>query len=1392
MSTRTVEFRPIERHIPPLRDEVHTIESPLTADESVKPPILLRLIPVAIVVLILVMVVMMVMMGRRMFSPMMLMMPAMLLMGMMGMSMHGGAGGNSMAEVDVDRKNWLIQIRELRHQVQNQGRRIHTLAVSNFPNPHTLTSLTSYTRMWQVQHRRAYQEAMANSALTQHPFMTARAGVGMVPLEPAIRHDPQQVPENLEPVTAGAFSRFLRTQQYVTNIPIGIRLNQERAYGLRGDVQSRLDLSRSMIMSLAFNHTPLELAIGIITDPANQTTMREWDWLKWLPHTQNSASALVSGMPSLRYAWKSLEDYATSMSEDIAARATQGDAYEGPNMVIFVDLPDADLSWPVSMVGGVHGVTFVTVRYADDSAINRYERGRINMVHVDENGLLSVPERPNMLTIDRVSPARAENFARQLSRWRPLGSTRAAAVGAPTTEAGEEELPSWFDVLGIHDLESYDPRVTWSANAYTESFRIPLGYKWSGKSRVPDLQYMDLIELSRGGSGPHGCLQGKTGTGKSYLLNNVVLTMCLYYGPDKVSFILADFKAGAAFDGFENLPHVIAVLTNLETQKEMVDRAGDVIDGEIARREEFLFKYKAKDILDYRKMQRSDPSLPPLPDLFVIADEFHEFMHNNRSYLKLFTRIGAKGRSLGMHIIPCSQFIDTSLLQDLMNHLTVGISLTAASQAYSRAVLDGNPGAASLPAGKGHAMIRYVDKDTQENRVDTFVGFAIEDPYTSKVRTTEEKVAARRELADTALPFGLFATTAERHKKPKDDAAKKDDSLKEVVHDQAQKWALIEHLCRFQDVQAPNLWQESLMVPMTLNRVSRSSIEALRTMDGLNFRIGDMDDPMHHARPPYVISPEGNVAVCGRAKSGRSTAIMAMIASSALVYQGDVSWYLVDYVGGGLSPVEDFPNVGGYATKADSDTIERFVGEFYNVLAYREEVMASNRVSRVQDYLNAKKKTPDPRDPYGHMFLVLDGFDVMVLEDEEWKTNIMRLLMNGGRYGLHVVVTAPDIMSLPMKQQSQYSTVVALGVDDTSRMGSLDMSTKQRMKVIPQQSGRGVNVRTGMPSLILVPKFDKIEPVVVGERGRMDEYDYREDHAPGIRALGEHLSKRIPKVKAIDVVPHTVPFSHLWGAFSSSPGVTDRSLPLRDRWLPIGVDTRSLVPVLVPKVSPHMLIAGDPGSGKTTALRTFITSVVNQYGPTEAKFVIFDASFSLMNEMEGLCKDGYMKQSNFASTRDETRDPVEGLKKILAQRAPRKDQGLSPRALRERSWFTGPEIFVIVDGYNRIGSQPGVMAPLDELVPFLSASTDLGVHVIMSTSAAGLSSQFMTNKMYKLLNEQTSPLMLLSGPPTEGRISSMKVKFEARRPGFGQFIMPDQSKVVNTQIAFTEQWAASE
>jgi S-DNA-T family DNA segregation ATPase FtsK/SpoIIIE len=296
----------------------------------------------------------------------------------------------------------------------------------------------------------------------------------------------------------------------------------------------------------------------------------------------------------------------------------------------------------------------------------------------------------------------------------------------------------FFAALGITDLDTFDPRPRWKKNSHDSNFEVPIGFRSTeSHERTNELVTLDFGEASVGGAGPHGAFQGVTGSGKSSTLNGIVLGLCTWFGPDKLNLILMDFKGGATFPGFEKLPHVVANITNLAAEVELVDRAYEAIGGEIIRRETYLQKYKAKDIVDYRKMRQADPdNYPPLPDLFIFVDEFHEFMttHKEQGHLGLLTRVGAVGRGLGMHIIPCSQFIDTTLLQDLMWCLTFGISLRVQTGQRSRAVLKDTDAAKDLPSGKGAAILR---RDTGE-RLTNFIGFDVEARYIESEQTPRQ------------------------------------------------------------------------------------------------------------------------------------------------------------------------------------------------------------------------------------------------------------------------------------------------------------------------------------------------------------------------------------------------------------------------------------------------------------------------------------------------------------------------------------------------------------------------------------------------------------------------------------------------------------------------------
>ncbi|WP_268928564.1 FtsK/SpoIIIE domain-containing protein [Microbacterium sp. KUDC0406] len=70
---------------------------------------------------------------------------------------------------------------------------------------------------------------------------------------------------------------------------------------------------------------------------------------------------------------------------------------------------------------------------------------------------------------------------------------------------------------------------------------------------------VDLVE-----DGPHAIVTGMTGTGKSELLVTWVTAMATAHGPDRVHFVLADFKGGTAFDPLRELPQVAAVITDLD------------------------------------------------------------------------------------------------------------------------------------------------------------------------------------------------------------------------------------------------------------------------------------------------------------------------------------------------------------------------------------------------------------------------------------------------------------------------------------------------------------------------------------------------------------------------------------------------------------------------------------------------------------------------------------------------------------------------------------------------------------------------------------------------------------------------------------------------------------
>ncbi|MCK2036451.1 cell division protein FtsK [Microbacterium sp. SSW1-49] len=194
--------------------------------------------------------------------------------------------------------------------------------------------------------------------------------------------------------------------------------------------------------------------------------------------------------------------------------------------------------------------------------------------------------------------------------------------------------------------------------------------------------------------GPHAIVTGTTGTGKSELLVTWVTAMATAHGPDRVSFVLADFKGGTAFEPLRELRQVAAVITDLD--QEGARRGVSSLTAEIRRRESVLAAAGARDAGEIS-----------MPRLVIVIDEFAALIQEHPDLGQVFTDVAARGRALGMHLILGTQRASGVVRDALAANCPLRLSLRVADAADSRLVI-GTTDAAELPGGAESRGLGFV------------------------------------------------------------------------------------------------------------------------------------------------------------------------------------------------------------------------------------------------------------------------------------------------------------------------------------------------------------------------------------------------------------------------------------------------------------------------------------------------------------------------------------------------------------------------------------------------------------------------------------------------------------------------------------------------------------
>ncbi|GAB0106232.1 type VII secretion protein EccC [Nocardia sp. JMUB6875] len=1284
-----------------------TLQPPPEIPRAVPANLFSKLMPVVMGVGMLGMVALMITSGSGIATnPMSLMFPMMMVFSMVGMYAGQGGKGQKAAEANEDRKDYLRYLDQVRKDVEETAGQQRAAVEWSHPEPGLIWMLAGTTRMWE---RRPGDK----------DFCHARIGLGSQRLATRLVAPETGPVEELEPIAAVSLRRFVRTHSTVPDLPTAIAVKGFASVQLTGDRVQAREMTRAMLLQLAMFQGPDQVLIAVVCGP---DTAREWEWAKWLPHTQHPDSQ--DGVGSGRMVYGSIREAHADLNPLLYNRVRYSrNQPPNPNLTQIVLVVDGGLleaeEDPLRETG-FEGVTVIDLcGYAPRLAASRGIQMVVENGECAGRGASGVMER--FAVIDRITAKEAEQAARRLAPYR-------AAVQRGPEASGEEGevISSWSQLLSLGDIGAFTPETAWKPRYGRERLRVPFGVGADGLPVV-----LDIKEAAEGGMGPHGLCIGATGSGKSEFLRTLVLSLIATHSPDQLNFVLVDFKGGATFLGLEGVAHVAAIITNLEEEADLVDRMRDALAGEMNRRQELLRSAgNFANVSEYEKARAAGADLDPMPALFVVLDEFSELLSQHPDFAELFTMIGRLGRSLHVHLLLASQRLEEGRLKGLESHLSYRIGLKTFSANESRQVL-GVPDAYNLPNNPGGG---YLKSDSGE--IQRFQSAYVSGPYLGGGSYREVTVTSQSVQTDTAArPF--TAAHVDFRASDRIPPPELPELIEEPVDsDQISNLQMLVSRVRGHGRPAHEIWLPPLGEAPTLDELLPRSILTgdWNPVAALRAPMGIVDRPYDQRRDPMVVDlsgSRGNAAVVGGPQSGKSTALRSLVMAMSLTHTAEqVQFYLLDFGGGTMVGLEGLPHVGAVASRMEEDTVRRTVAEMVGIVRRREasfrrlgvESMAEFRRLRAVDAAGDQTAAGVRADPFGDVFLVIDGYGAFRQEFELLEQTVMNLAVQGLSYGVHVIMSLNRWAEARPALKDQIGTRIELRLGDP--MDS-DLGRKFAALVPMGRPGRGMTA-DGLHMLTALPRVD----------GNSDPASLGTGVAQAVSAITQFTPGR--PAPAVRMLPERLPREELLRMADDWPSQADRSRAcLR---FPLGINESELAPVYLDlAASQHFVIIGDSECGKTTVLRSLVQSICASNTPDQARIIMGDYRRTML----GTVPQGYL--AGYGTTAPQFTQNMTDLAAYVTQRMPGPD--VTPQQLKDRSWWSGPELYVVVDDYDLVANASG--NPLHALVDHLAHARDLGFHVILARRSGG-AGRAMYEATLNRLKELNSASLVMSCSRDEG------------------------------------------
>lgn len=1234
-------------------------------------------------------------------------------------------------QVTGSRTEYLRYLSNIRKVARNAAEQQRRALNWHHPEPSALPALAEErTRLWE------HGPGDAN-------FMHVRYGLCSQPLSTELV-PPESAPvDQVDPAAASALHRLLVVHRVQPNLPASIDLRAFDRVEVCGPEDEARSAARAMILSATAFHNPDQLVVAVLSSEQNLT---HWDWIKWLPHAQSARE--VDAVGPMRLVTTSIDDLGNLLPPDLGDRPRFGadERPPTPHILIVIDgghLPPGNHIVPPD---GLHGVTLLDLPSRWDEL---EDSTRLRLQFADGNPQLGkmpilairVREEPIKALIDQCDIATAEAFARRLAPLKTISADASSGAAVDITST----TPDHMELLGLGDIHTYDTATAWRPRPARDRLRVPIGIGDSG-----GLVHLDIKESAQQGMGPHGLVIGATGSGKSEFLRTLVLGLTMTHSSEQLNLVLVDFKGGATFAGMADMPHVSAVITNLANELTLVDRMQDALSGEMTRRQELLRDAgNYASIRDYEKARANGEDLAPMPSLFIVVDEFSEMLSAKPEFIDLFVAIGRLGRSLGLHLLLASQRLEEGRLRGLESHLSYRVGLRTFSAGESRAVL-GVPDAYELPAVPG---LGYLKPD--QSTLLRFKAAYVSGPPSGRSRVRRDEGGHVRGI----LPYTISEVQA---LEPLETDVEEAPVVSQQQGEQPSLLDIAVQRMIGQGMPAHQVWLPPLDVPDTLDELMPDLVEdpdlglvspRWRNVPGLVVPLGTVDRPREQRRDTMTLNltgASGHVAVIGGPRSGKSTLLRTIVTGMSLVSTPlESQFFVLDFGGGTFAPLARFPHVAGVATRSEPDVVRRVVAEVQGVVDRREAYFRQNGIDSIETY-RSRRAQGRADDGWGDVFLVVDGWSTLRAEFDDIEMELQQLAGRGLTFGIHIIAASGRWADFRAAMRDVFGSKLELRLGDP-----LDSEVDRKVAAL---------VPTGRPGRGLTPgklHFLAALPRVDGDADAGTLGDGVEDLIQ--RASVAWKGQPGPKLR---LLPEMVTLDRI------REDAQRRQLPAKK--LLIGINERELAPVGIdPPAEPHLLVFGDGQSGKSALLRNYLQEVMRTRTPKEAQIVVVDYRRSLLGEVP----DEYLL--NYLTSATQATPTLKDIASYLESRIPGPD--VTPEQLRNRSWWTGAEVFVVVDDYDLVATQQS--SPVQALQPLMAQARDTGLHVVVARRVGG-ASRALYDPVIQSMRDLAMPGVLLSGPRDEGVLIG-NLRPQPAPPGRARVVTRDGGTEV-TQLAWTE------